>query len=653
MPRLACVVTTLMSVVASVAAGQACLESPTLPPLLGSPSGCDYCTHYLLKGALEPHPQTRYYILSDLPERLLSTGVLYATGPVLPADRSGYPNLDMRTQITANDFTTIDDDFDILFWHTSNPTDGSQPRRIIVYARNQGTGAVQVSPQQIAVSDGGFLGMCSTLGERVLQNAWDAPIAPLTIAPAAGKVLAYSKQFAASSNTADTSTNPDCFGRVRAAVVNPDPDNHPTDLQVYIVAIDGAPIFENKIRAEMLLLTGATSGDPFDLNTPPSGCANRRATGVFETFTWRNDPITLDVSDPAVDGMRFRMTLGEVNTQSCPDSRQTAPLLLRPGYVRPDTVGNYMVDYRITVRLINTSLKIPRNMDVQFTQGGASIGLAWQVLVGEEAAADGVVDAQPVRSGWAGPAQAVLERSFLEFDGGPLTLAPCEVRHVAVHFLVLGASTLPFDIAIVNVPLAEVIVDNHDAEFSTVGAWPTSANAGYWSVDSQYHFGDGGESQATWSPNLPSDGWYSVYAWWVVAANRAPLAPYTIAHIGGADTRQVDQSDAGTAQRWNHLGDFRFPAATNATVSLASAVPSQQVVSADAVRFAYIGPPPADLPGDIDQDGDVDFEDLLALVACLNSTDPCGGASLVRSDIDDDGDVDMADCFLFQRAYEP
>lgn len=774
------------------AAGQVCSETPPLPPSLGSPSGCDHCLHSLLVGSPEPSAATRYYIESDLPERFLSTGVLYASIPVLPPDSTGNPILSMRTQIASGGFVDVDDPFDVLVWHTSSPGDGSEPRRIVVYAHNEGTGDVEILPEQIMITDGSYVQMSSTLGSRVLEDDWDVLASPIPLSPGQGDVIAYSKQFAASHNSSDSSTNVNCFGRVQAQIQNDDPILHPTKLRVYVVAIDGANPSQNKTRAEALLGTGATSGDPFDLNTPPSGCANRRATGVFETFVWRSGLVTLDASTLSEDGITFRMTLAELNSQTCPEGRQTADMVLRPGYVRPDTVGNYMKDYRIALRLINTDPEFRRAADVRFGNTGAAIGLAWQADVSSNAVSDAEIDARPVRTGWAGPSQPSLERSFLESDGGPVVLEPCEARVVSVHALILGGSSLPFDIHVApdvpteyvvdnadpefslvgdwppsaqsgsygpdslihagnagldraiatpyllasgqydvyawwvaasnrapaapydvhhlggttriekdqttdgstwnllgtfgfaagtngcvelldDVPLTEYVsadavklvyagpieyvVDNRDPEFSLVGTWPTSANSGYYGIDSLYHAGDGGASYATWRPDVGQPGIYGVYAWWVVSYNRAPQAPYDVHHRTGATTVYADQTDLATAGQWNHLGDFEFDAGTSGSVVLRADVPSNELVSADAVKLVFVAAPPPNAPGDLDGDGDVDLADFALFAACLggpDATEPpaeCDPADFTNADLENDSDVDLADFAAFQQAF--
>ncbi|HRX84419.1 MAG TPA: hypothetical protein P5572_05305 [Phycisphaerae bacterium] len=637
-----------ISLAAHPASGQVCAENPPPPTPLGSPSGCDHCLNSLLPGTLEPLTATRYYLESDLPEKLLSTGVLYATVPVLPPDSSGNPALAMRTQISTGGFTTIDDDFDVFLWHTSSPGDGSQPRRIVVYVRNDGTGAVELDPLQVMITDGSINVMGANLATRVLLDDWDTPVGTTVLAPGAGEVIAYSKRFAASSNNADQSANVNCFGRVRASVTNAAPATHPTDLKVYVVAIDSAPIAQNKSRAEALLGTGAISGDPFDLDVPPSGCANRRATGVMDSFVWRNASTTIDAADLVGDGIRYRMAVADLNSQTCPAGRQTQDLVLRPGFVRPDSVGNYMKDYRITLRVINTDPAVPRGLDLGFTQTGAMVGLAWRILVSDTPPTDGDVDSQPVRTGWAGASANLLERSLLESDGGPIEIAPCTEKYVAVHLLILGNSSLPFDLHVAPIAGEETIVDNRDANCVQSGSWPASSNSGYWGVDSQYHFGDGGASSVTWTPNLPYAGRYRVDGWWVVSSNRAPDAPFTIHHRDGVSTIHADQSDLATATRWNELGQFNFDAGSGGSVVLTSDVVSTKLVSADAVRFSYLGPLPG--PGDFDADGDVDLADFAAWSGCM--TGPHGSLSpgCAAFDFDADGDVDLVDFAAFARS---
>ncbi len=404
----AAALTLVVPALPSAARGQPCGGTWSDLARLGVSSGCDLCLYALLPGTVVPDAAIPYFIESDLPERFCSTGVLYASIPVLPADSAGKPPLSMRTQTASGGFTAVDGSFDVFVWHTVSGCPTASERRIVVYVRNEGTAAVGIQGRQVLLTDG-VLGTAhqieSTLGQRVLAEAWDAPLAMVSIAPGTGDVVAYSKRFSSSQNSSDRSTGKNCFGRARGIVENPDPANHPARLAVYIVAIEGAVVSQNRTRAEALLSLAASSGDPFDLAVPPSGCETRRGAGVGPGFTWRAEPLTVDAEAMGQAALQFRMGLGQTNSQACPAGRQTASLLLHPGFTRGDTVGNYMRDYRVAFTLTNSHPQLPRAVDVGFGKAGADIGLAWQVLVGSAPASDAQVDAAAVQTGWAGPQQ--------------------------------------------------------------------------------------------------------------------------------------------------------------------------------------------------------------------------------------------------------
>jgi len=59
------------------------------------------------------------------------------------------------------------------------------------------------------------------------------------------------------------------------------------------------------------------------------------------------------------------------------------------------------------------------------------------------------------------------------------------------------------------------------------------------------------------------------------------------------------------------------------------------------------------LPGDMDQDGDVDSDDLPAFLFCMQGPEEVYGDTHFcrRGDADEDADVDLADLGSFQRAF--
>lgn len=441
------------------------VESPCAiaPPSFTTLSGgsCGGCRGLLLPGALEDHPASRWYIHSDLPEQFRAPGVLYGTVPELPASLANPLPQAVRAQ-TNSSFPGIDDDFDLFMFHISSPGDGSAPRRMVVYVRNDGASAVRLDPRQILITDG-VIGdvheMESNLGRRVLAEEWDARVSALTLQPGAGGVVAYSKGFSGFPNGADMSANVNCFGNVRVGVEPATAgDASPVNLTAWVVGIPyNSNISRIRTTTEGLLSTGAESAETVvNMTRPPQGCELSRATGVFRTFVWRSAVPTFDLDAMPSQGYGFQMGLSKTQALGCDAAAQTRNLILKPGYAPNDTVGNYMVEYRVAVTLRNTNPTQARAFDVTFTKSDADIGLAWQVARGPALPPDGEVDARPVRTGWAGPRQSPSVRSLLGQDGGPVTLAPCSQQTVAFRFLVLGNSSLPFQLTVAPAPAGAV-----------------------------------------------------------------------------------------------------------------------------------------------------------------------------------------------------
>ncbi len=137
----------------------------------------------------------------------------------------------------------------------------------------------------------------------------------------------------------------------------------------------------------------------------------------------------------------------------------------------------------------------------------------------------------------------------------------------------------------------EVIIDSEDAEgYAETGSWETSNS----SVAGQQYGLDyriatstssGPHSTATWTPEIPEEGFYPVYVYYAKGSNRNPTATYTINHSGGSTEVTIDQREYGN--QFRHLGTFYFETGRNATrgsVSLSSEG-SGAVTHADAVRF--------------------------------------------------------------------
>lgn len=133
-----------------------------------------------------------------------------------------------------------------------------------------------------------------------------------------------------------------------------------------------------------------------------------------------------------------------------------------------------------------------------------------------------------------------------------------------------------------------VIVDNVGAGYAEVGTWASSANAGYYGSDSRYNSTGTGADTATWTPTIPKNGKYNVYAWWVAGSNRPTNAVYQIQHQLGTSNIAANQSTNGS--QWNLLGSFNLNAGTAGKVILTDNGTAGKVVSADAVKLLYVGP---------------------------------------------------------------
>ena len=158
----------------------------------------------------------------------------------------------------------------------------------------------------------------------------------------------------------------------------------------------------------------------------------------------------------------------------------------------------------------------------------------------------------------------------------------------------------------------EVVVDNDSAGVTFTGAWTDSTTATRWYdedygavLDSvRYRFANTNSvnetAVATYTPNIPSAGFYPVYTWVTPGTNRTSQL-YKVNHTGGQTQVRVNHSMVGNG--WVYLGTYHFAAgssATNGSVQISNQGTAAKVVIADAIRF---GNGMGDLP-----EGDAGFE---------------------------------------------
>jgi hypothetical protein len=169
-----------------------------------------------------------------------------------------------------------------------------------------------------------------------------------------------------------------------------------------------------------------------------------------------------------------------------------------------------------------------------------------------------------------------------------------------------GIWQMPQDIILDNSATSGVVITPGS------GGWGVSTGTqGYYGPDCLYDKASGkGTKWVTYTPTLPCDGSYKVYARWSAAGDRASNVPYTVVSASGSQTIIEDQRVNGG--QWVLLGTFSFNEGTSGSVTISNAgTDAGKNVIADAVRFElqdpWVGspalPPPAPIgltatPGD-------------------------------------------------------
>lgn len=143
---------------------------------------------------------------------------------------------------------------------------------------------------------------------------------------------------------------------------------------------------------------------------------------------------------------------------------------------------------------------------------------------------------------------------------------------------------------------AMAIVDDTDAGYSESGTGFTDGAAGFadrspWSYGEDpfdaggtRRFPADGGGQATWTVDVPEDGYYAVYVSWDSDSDNASDAHYQIAHPGGTIDRTFDQTVHGST--WQYAEHLWLTEGESLTVSLiADSSQPGRWLSADAVRI--------------------------------------------------------------------
>ncbi|MGI8905442.1 MAG: hypothetical protein ACR2IE_03005 [Candidatus Sumerlaeaceae bacterium] len=102
---------------------------------------------------------------------------------------------------------------------------------------------------------------------------------------------------------------------------------------------------------------------------------------------------------------------------------------------------------------------------------------------------------------------------------------------------------------------------------------------------------DGTIKRATFYADVPEDGEYEIFVWWVQSNKqfRSDKVPVTVDAAAGPQKLSVDQSDPSSAKRWNSIGKFTLKAGQHqpvVTLSTEGVEPGPTVsVSVDAMKL--------------------------------------------------------------------
>ncbi len=150
----------------------------------------------------------------------------------------------------------------------------------------------------------------------------------------------------------------------------------------------------------------------------------------------------------------------------------------------------------------------------------------------------------------------------------------------------------------------EVVLDNDDAEVTFSGSWSNSSSSIYFgdAGDVPYRFASTSLTEtayARYRPDLPSEGYYPVYAWTRAGSDRTEQL-YRVHHAGGTTEVTVNHRRVGNGLVY--LGTYYFDRGTEGYVDISNrSDETGRVVIADMIRFG-------NGVGDIDRGGGVSGE---------------------------------------------
>ena len=165
--------------------------------------------------------------------------------------------------------------------------------------------------------------------------------------------------------------------------------------------------------------------------------------------------------------------------------------------------------------------------------------------------------------------------------------------HLDTQGLAIMADAVKFTLVTADDDSKCIFVDDSNATFVD-DSWASSTwragyyGSGYRSI-SESNAQDPATASATWTPVVPSAGYYNVYVRHPEGSGDETISdsvPYTIRHAFGTNVVRLNQREQGMGGQWRMLGCFRFNAGTTGSIQLTlDGVGTGKAVMADAIKL--------------------------------------------------------------------
>ncbi len=134
-----------------------------------------------------------------------------------------------------------------------------------------------------------------------------------------------------------------------------------------------------------------------------------------------------------------------------------------------------------------------------------------------------------------------------------------------------------------------ILVQNNTVGVTASSGWTVGANTGGWPLPNGPYWHDGatgkGSKWVTYAPNLPTNGYYDVYLWWVSDSNRSTNTPVDIVNATNSTRVFVNQRNNGST--WVKVASSNyFNAGSSGSVTIRNdGTAAGTYVIANAVRW--------------------------------------------------------------------